>query len=169
MAVACGVKTRETASLNSAIISIVTAFLSMPLSLAIALISEPRWSIAAAAITPRESETASMPLRFPGVSFIRNSSAHNRKNLQSSAKSYHASILPNSSCETILEALQRKIHRGQDTVGQVRCSARIQASATETQSTSSRVEGKGNNVPRCLPGCGGRDDRGARAPPRQER
>ena len=53
MALACGVRMRDTASLNSAIIWSVTAFLSMPLSLAIALVNEPRWSMAAAAITPR--------------------------------------------------------------------------------------------------------------------
>ena len=46
-------------------------FLSMPFSLAMALLSEPRWSMAAAAITPRESDTAFMPFCFPGVSFMR--------------------------------------------------------------------------------------------------
>ncbi len=61
---------RTTACLNSDIISGVTAFLSMPFSLAIELISEPRWSIAAAAITPRSLETAFMPFCFPAVTFI---------------------------------------------------------------------------------------------------
>ena len=35
-----------------------------------AFLSEPRWSMAAAAITPRESLTASRPFCFPGVIFI---------------------------------------------------------------------------------------------------
>ena len=40
------------------------------LSLAMALLSEPRWSMAAAAITPRESDTAFSPFCFPGVIFM---------------------------------------------------------------------------------------------------
>ena len=65
--------------LNSSSICGVTAFLSMPLSFAIALFSEPRWSIAAAAITPRASETAFMPFCLPGVIFIGTASAGCRK------------------------------------------------------------------------------------------
>ena len=38
--------------------------------LAIALMSEPRWSIAAAATTPRELDTAWRPFCLPGVIFI---------------------------------------------------------------------------------------------------
>src|SRR5262245_47868826 len=38
---------------------------SPPLSLASAFCSEPRWSIAAAAITPRSFETAFMPASLP--------------------------------------------------------------------------------------------------------
>ncbi len=70
MALACGVRMRLTASLNSAIICGVTAFLSTPFSLAMALINDPRWSMAAAAITPRESATALRPFCFPGLIFI---------------------------------------------------------------------------------------------------
>src|SRR5712692_9697454 len=61
---------RTTASLNSDIISGVTAFLSTPLTLAMALRKEPRWSMAAAAITPREFETASRPLILPALIFM---------------------------------------------------------------------------------------------------
>jgi hypothetical protein len=38
--------------------------------LAKALLREPRWSIAAAAITPRESLTACSPFRLPALIFI---------------------------------------------------------------------------------------------------
>src|SRR5580693_604710 len=47
--------------------------------------------MAAAAITPRESDTASSPLRFPGVSFIRNSSAYELEKCLTQRKSYHDS------------------------------------------------------------------------------
>jgi hypothetical protein len=40
-----------------------------PFSLAKDFFSDPRWSMAAAAITPRELETAFIPASFPGVSF----------------------------------------------------------------------------------------------------
>jgi len=56
--------------LNSSSIFAETSFLSIPLSLAMALFKEPRWSMAAAAITPLASETAFMPFCFPGVIFI---------------------------------------------------------------------------------------------------
>src|SRR5215831_12180066 len=67
MALACGVSTRVTMVLNS---SIMEALISLPFSLAKAFCSDPRWSIAAAAITPRSFETAFMPANFPGVSFM---------------------------------------------------------------------------------------------------
>jgi hypothetical protein len=40
-----------------------------PRSFASAFCSDPRWSIAAAAMTPRPSETAFIPESFPGVIF----------------------------------------------------------------------------------------------------
>jgi hypothetical protein len=43
---------------------------SPPRSLASDFCSEPRWSMAAAAITPRASETDLRPASFPGVSFM---------------------------------------------------------------------------------------------------
>src|SRR3954468_15999864 len=66
MALACGVKTSVTIDLNSSSIDELT---SAPFSLANAFCNDPRWSMAAAAITPRLSETAFIPASFPGVSF----------------------------------------------------------------------------------------------------
>src|ERR1700733_12810390 len=68
MAVACGVKTSLTRDLNSSIIWSVT---SPPFSLASDFCREPRWSIAAAAITPRSLDTFLSPASLPGVSFMR--------------------------------------------------------------------------------------------------
>ena len=67
MALACGVSTSVTSDLNSSIIASET---SPPFSLARAFCSEPRWSMAAAAMTPRPSATAFMPASLPGVIFI---------------------------------------------------------------------------------------------------
>src|ERR1051326_2048340 len=67
MALAWGVRTSVTMALNSSIIGRVT---SLPFSLASAFFSEPRWSMAAAAITPRSFDTAFMPASLPGVMFI---------------------------------------------------------------------------------------------------
>src|SRR4029077_19942657 len=67
MALACGVRTYATIDLNS---SSICALTSDPFSLASAFCSDPRWSMAAAAITPRPSDTAFIPASFPGVSFI---------------------------------------------------------------------------------------------------
>src|SRR3954463_16124067 len=50
--------------------SIIESLISLPFSFCNDFFSEPRWSIAAAAITPRSFETAFMPASFPGVSFI---------------------------------------------------------------------------------------------------
>src|SRR6185312_17007618 len=66
MALACGVRTSVTIDLNSSSIDVLT---SAPFSLANAFCSDPRWSMAAAAMTPRLSETAFIPANFPGVSF----------------------------------------------------------------------------------------------------
>src|SRR5271157_3336846 len=65
MALACWVSTSVTWILNS----------SRPASVAYwpsAFFSEPRWSMAAAAMTPRWFETALMPASFPGVIFMAN-------------------------------------------------------------------------------------------------
>src|SRR5436309_15741258 len=67
MALACGVRTSVTSDLNS---SIMASVMSPPFSLARDFCREPRWSIAAAAITPRLSDTRCNPASFPGVSFI---------------------------------------------------------------------------------------------------
>src|SRR5262249_51605093 len=69
MALACFVRTSVTSSLNS---SMSRSLMSPPFSLPNDFFSEPRWSIAAAAITPRLSETAFMPAILPGVNFIGN-------------------------------------------------------------------------------------------------
>src|SRR5579862_7628446 len=69
MAVACGVRTSVTSVLNSSIMASVT---SPPFSFAKDFCSEPRWSIAAAAMTPRSFETFLRPASLPGVSFMRN-------------------------------------------------------------------------------------------------
>ncbi len=67
--VACGVRTSVTSDLNS---SIIASVISPPFSLASDFCSEPRWSMAAAAITPRLSfETFLSPASLPGVSFMR--------------------------------------------------------------------------------------------------
>src|SRR5215472_9198144 len=50
--------------------SIMEAVISPPFSLARAFCNDPRWSMAAAAITPRLLETAFIPASFPGVSFM---------------------------------------------------------------------------------------------------
>ena len=52
VALACGVRIFETATLNSVIISGVTWPVGMPLPAAMAFCKLPRWSIAAAAMTP---------------------------------------------------------------------------------------------------------------------
>src|SRR6266513_719824 len=67
IALACGVRTSVTSDLNSSIMALLT---SLPFSLARDFCSDPRWSIAAAAITPRSLETRLSPFNLPGVSFI---------------------------------------------------------------------------------------------------
>ena len=67
MALACWVSTWLTTTLNSSIMAVV---ISEPRSLAKAFCSEPRWSMAAAAMTPRLSATLFMPASFPGLSFM---------------------------------------------------------------------------------------------------
>src|SRR5260221_8704401 len=66
IALACCVSTSVTRILNSSISWSPTL---PPRSLASAFCSDPRWSIAAAAITPRVSDTAFMPASLPGVIF----------------------------------------------------------------------------------------------------
>src|SRR5258708_39862785 len=66
IALACCVSTSVTMILNSSISWPPTL---PPRSLASAFCSDPRWSIAAAAMTPRLSETAFMPASLPGVIF----------------------------------------------------------------------------------------------------
>jgi hypothetical protein len=46
------------------------SLISPPFSLAKDFCNDPRWSMAAAAITPRLSDTRCRPASFPGVSFI---------------------------------------------------------------------------------------------------
>src|SRR5579859_211034 len=67
IALAWGVSTSLTIALNS---SIMAELISAPFSLASDFCSDPRWSMAAAAITPRWLETAFIPASFPGVRFI---------------------------------------------------------------------------------------------------
>ncbi len=67
MALACGVSTSVTSVLNSSIMASAT---SPPFSLASDFCSEPRWSMAAAAITPRSFDTAFIPASLPGVIFM---------------------------------------------------------------------------------------------------
>ena len=62
---ACGVRIFDTATLNSDIISGVTAFGSTPFALAIDFCKLPRWSIAAAAMIPSLFENAFMCFNFP--------------------------------------------------------------------------------------------------------
>src|ERR1035438_7456420 len=64
MALACGVRTSLTSVLNSSIMASETA---EPFSLARDFCSEPRWSMAAAAITPCAFETAFIPASLPGA------------------------------------------------------------------------------------------------------
>src|SRR5512146_1006575 len=66
MALAWGVSTSVTSDLNS---SMSRSLTSAPFSLASDFFSEPRWSIAAAAITPCSVDTFLSPDNFPGVSF----------------------------------------------------------------------------------------------------
>src|SRR5687767_3911861 len=68
IALACCVSTSVTRILNSSISRSPT---SDPRSFASDFLSEPRWSMAAAAMTPRSSETAFIPASFPGVIFTR--------------------------------------------------------------------------------------------------
>src|SRR5258707_15501291 len=70
--------------------------------------------MAAAAITPCESETASSPLRFPGVSFIRHSSAHELKQWPPNQNLTMQRILPNLRPDAILVELKPKVHRGHE-------------------------------------------------------
>src|ERR1700733_14382203 len=65
IAVACGVRILDTATLNSDIISGVTAFASTPFALAIDFCKLPRWSIAAAAMIPSLFESAFMCFNLP--------------------------------------------------------------------------------------------------------
>src|SRR5260370_42418043 len=67
MALACGVRTSLTKILNSSIMVSETA---EPFSLARDFCREPRWSIAAAAITPRSFDTAFIPESLPVAIFI---------------------------------------------------------------------------------------------------
>src|SRR5581483_2711546 len=67
IALAWGVRTSVTRDLNSSISLSPTA---EPFSFASDFCSEPRWSMAAAAITPRLSDTRCKPASFPGVNFI---------------------------------------------------------------------------------------------------
>ena len=64
IALAWGVRTLETLSLNSLIISSVTSEGAMPLPAPIAFFSEPRWSIAAAPMIPSSVERACMCAHF---------------------------------------------------------------------------------------------------------
>src|SRR5262245_58984285 len=66
MALACGVSTSVTSDLNS---SISRSPISPPFSFASAFCSDPRWSMAAAAMTPRLSDTAFIPVSLPAVNF----------------------------------------------------------------------------------------------------
>ena len=68
---------RDTAVLNSDIICGVIAEVSTPFSLAKDFCSDPRWSIAAAAMTPFESATALIPFNLPAVIFNRTPSFYN--------------------------------------------------------------------------------------------
>ena len=68
MALACWVSTSLTTILNS---SMFASVISAPFSFANDFLSDPRWSMAAAATTPRGLETFFIPESFPGVSFIR--------------------------------------------------------------------------------------------------
>src|SRR5215204_2920996 len=68
IALACCVSTSVTWILKSSMSWSVT---SPPRSFASDFFREPRWSIAAAAMTPRASATAFMPASLPGVIFIR--------------------------------------------------------------------------------------------------
>jgi hypothetical protein len=56
-----------TSDLNS---SIKASLTSPPFSLAKAFCKDPRWSMAAAAMTPRSVDTLLRPASFPGASFI---------------------------------------------------------------------------------------------------
>src|SRR6185437_7732540 len=67
MAVAWGVRTSVTSDLNS---SISASPILPPFSLASDFCNDPRWSMAAAAITPRSFDTFLSPASLPGVSFI---------------------------------------------------------------------------------------------------
>src|SRR5213594_1871271 len=69
IALAYGVRTRVTATLNSDIISGITALDSTPFSLAIDFCNEPRWSMAAAEMTPFLLATALSLFSFPSVIF----------------------------------------------------------------------------------------------------
>src|ERR1700730_6416366 len=66
MAEACLVRTEVTRVLKT---SRSWASAAAPRSLARDFWREPRWSMAAAAMTPRSSETAFSPASFPGVNF----------------------------------------------------------------------------------------------------
>src|SRR5216684_7344414 len=73
MALAWGVSTSVTSDLNSSIMASPT---SPPFSLASDFCSDPRWSMAAAAMTPRSFETLLSPASFPAVIFINSSDEH---------------------------------------------------------------------------------------------
>src|ERR1700680_609212 len=70
MALACGVKIFETATLNSLIMSGVTWSGEMPLPLAMDFCRLPRWSIAAAAMIPFLLESAFMWRTLPSDKLI---------------------------------------------------------------------------------------------------
>jgi len=72
MALACGVNTLLTTTLNSLIMAGVISFTSTPRADARDFCRLPRWSIAAAAITPRSLDSAFIRLSFPSESSMRN-------------------------------------------------------------------------------------------------
>jgi hypothetical protein len=65
IALACGVRTLETTTLNSLIISVVICLISTPRATASDFCRLPRWSMAAAAMMPRSFDSAFMRRSFP--------------------------------------------------------------------------------------------------------
>src|SRR5258707_13700802 len=82
--------------------------------------------MAAAAITPRESETASSPLRFPGVSFIRNSSARELESWPCTENLTTAAYFRTVLLSAFLCCCREKYMGDKDGVLKL-CSARLQA------------------------------------------
>src|ERR1017187_2805094 len=69
MALACGVRMRLTATLNSLIIAGVISCTSTPRAVESAFCRLPRWSMAAAAMTPRSLASAVMRFILPADRF----------------------------------------------------------------------------------------------------